>query len=391
MDEIKRPGKWLDGKMTKDERRDLTELFSTLIDLRGEQDPDVIIEKTTPYLNAFMHFLYLISKDNLGLEATDDGVIYKGTSVEFDIVNHTVDFMIDRFKLIKLVQEQDEAANNKELPSITVRKMDGVDFPLDKVNANMWKLLEDTSGQYEFKFDVSKKGSAQPIDIYYVLDFSELQNASITKKLEIYDKRVYLAIAALYNGGYDRVSILQIYNTMGYKGRPGASDIKKINSSITKMNGAKLYINNMAEAKAYKYDRFEYDGQLLPMERVKGIVNGQVAEAVIHIFREPPMVSFARQRKQITTINVRLLDTPLSKTSANMELEDYLLERISHMKKGSVRKRMLLATIYENANIKTIKQKQRAPEKIKKLLEHYKENGFIKGYRIDDKGVTIIC
>lgn len=391
MDEIKRPGKWLDGKMTKDERRDLTELFSALIDLRGEQDPDVIIEKTTPYLNAFMHFLYLISKDNLGLEATDDGVIYKGTSVEFDIVNHTVDFMIDRFKLIKLVQEQDKATNNKELPSITVRKMDGVDFPLDKVNANMWKLLEDTNGQYEFKFDVSKKGSAQPIDIYYVLDFSELQNASITKKLEIYDKRVYLAIAALYNGGYDRVSILQIYNTMGYKGRPGASDIKKINSSITKMNGAKLYINNMAEAKAYKYDRFEYDGQLLPMERVKGIVNGQVAEAVIHIFREPPMVSFARQRKQITTINVRLLDTPLSKTSANMELEDYLLERISHMKKGSVRKRMLLATIYENANIKTIKQKQRAPEKIKKLLEHYKENGFIKGYRIDDKGVTIIC
>ena len=68
-----------------------------------------------------------------------------------------------------------------------------------------------------------------------------------------------------------------------------------------------------------------------------------------------------------------------------------MLERISHMKKSSVRKRMLLATIYENANIKTIKQKQRAPEKIKKLLEHYKENGFIKGYRFDDKGVTIIC
>ena len=366
------------------------ELFSALVDLKEEKDPNVIIEKTSPYLNAFMHFIYTISKENMGLEATDEGVRYKGTSVYFDIVGHTIDFIIDKFKLPSLIQEQ-EAAEKRELPGITVHKMDGVDFPLDKVNANMWKLLEDTNGQYEFKFDVSKKGSTQPIDIYYVLDFSELQNASITKKLEIYDKRVYLAIAALYNGGYDRVSILQIYNTMGYKGRPGASDIKKINSSITKMNGARLYINNMAEAKAYKYDRFEYDGQLLPMERVKGIVNGQVAEAVIHIFREPPMVSFARQRKQITTINVRLLDTPLSKTSANMELEDYLLERISHMKKSSVRKRMLLATIYENANIKTIKQKQRAPEKIKKLLEHYKENGFIKGYRFDDKGVTIIC
>lgn len=107
MDEIRKPGKWLDDKITEDERKELTELFSALIDLKEEKDPDVIIEKTSPYLNSFMHFLYLITKKDMDLEATDEGVRYKGTSVEFDIVGHTIDFMVDRFKMPSLIKEKD--------------------------------------------------------------------------------------------------------------------------------------------------------------------------------------------------------------------------------------------------------------------------------------------
>ena len=113
MDEIRKPGKWLDDKITEDERKELTELFSALIDLKEEKDPDVIIEKTSPYLNSFMHFLYLITKKDMDLEATDEGVRYKGTSVEFDIVGHTIDFMVDRFKMPSLIKEKD-ASLSKE-------------------------------------------------------------------------------------------------------------------------------------------------------------------------------------------------------------------------------------------------------------------------------------
>ncbi len=391
MDEIRKPGKWLDEKITTNEKKELTDLFSIMLDLRGEKNPDVIIEKTAPYINSFMHFLYLITKDNMNLEATDDGVRYKDTNVEFDIVGHTVDFMIDRFRLAALIQER-EAAEKRELPGVTVHKLENIDFPVDKVNSKIWKMFDNTNGQYKINFDVSKRGKSKPIAVVYSLDFNDLpDDMVISRKLEIYDKRVCLAIAALYNDGCEYMSISQIYDSMGNKGRPGASDIKKINDSITKMNGATLSLNNKAEADAYNYDYFEYDGKLLQMERIKGVVKGQVSEAVIHVFREPAIVTFARQRKQITTISKKLLNSPLSKTNANMELEDYLIERISHMKKGNIRKKMLFSTIYDNTHISTVKQKQRAPEKIKKLLEHYKANNFIKGYRMERDGVTIIC
>lgn len=281
--------------------------------------------------------------------------------------------------------------NRAELPAVIVRKLEKIDFPVDKVNKDIWRLLDaPTGGQLSMaRYDVSKRGSKKPVDILYSLDFTKLENVSITRKLEPYDKRVYLAIAALYNDGYDVMSVQQIYSAMGYTGRMSATDIKKINTAISKMNGAHLYIDNLAEAKAYKYDRFKYDGVLLPMERIQAIVNGQTAEAAIHIFREPPMVSFARERKQITTVDIKLLDTPLSKTNANIEIEDYLIEQIAHIKKGKVRNKMLYDTIYKNAGVKTKKQRQRAPEKIRQLLDHYVKCGYIAAYKEVSDGVVI--
>ena len=282
------------------------------------------------------------------------------------------------------------------VPKVPAHRLAKIDFPLDKVNSNVWELLEETEGQLKLKINTTpqrrgKKKTPVQVEVLYSLDFSSIENnVSITRKLEPYDKRVYLSIAAIFNDGYDIMSIQQIYNGMGYTGRMSATDIKKINAAITKMSGARIYIDNIAEHNAYEYDHFKYDGALLPMERIQAIAaNGQPVEAAIHIFREPPMVSFARDRKQITTLDIRLLDTPLSKTNANIQLEDYLLEQIAHIKKGTIRNKMLYATIYEKAGITQKKQKQRAPEKIKRLLTHYIACGYIKKYEDTGDGVTI--
>lgn len=275
------------------------------------------------------------------------------------------------------------------IPKVPAHRLTKIDFPIDKVNNRVWQLLEDTKGQLSLNINVAKRGSPKPVDILYSLDFSSLENVSITRKLEPYDKRVYLAIAAIFNDGYDVMSVQQIYNAMGYTGRMSATDIKKINAAITKMNGAHIYIDNIAEHSVYNYDHFKYDGVLLPMERIQAIINGQPVEAAIHIFREPPMVSFARDRKQITKINIKLLDTPLSKTNANIQLEDFLLEEINRIKKGERNPKMLYTSIYEAAGITQKKQKQRAPEKIKQLLTHYIACGHIKGYEEVANGVII--
>lgn len=173
-------------------------------------------------------------------------------------------------------------------------------------------------------------------------------------------------------------------------GRPGTKDLTRINEAVTKMTTARIYFDNEKEAEAYKYNRFKYDGSLLPLERGTAIVNGQLADAAIHIFREPPLISFAKQRRQITTVDVKLLQSPVSKTDANLLIEDYLLERISKEKKAKGKRcRILFDTLYKHTGITTSKQKQRAPAKIKKYLGYYQTQNFISNYTIESDGITI--
>lgn len=295
----------------------------------------------------------------------------------------------------KLDELLDRVAKRMEAPATTAEHIDALDFPLDKVNANVWSLLKaDPEGYLAREVDVASDKDAKAgreIVVAYSIDFADLEDMTITKTLAPYDKRVYIAVAAHFNAGQEYVSYQQIYNAMGYKGRAGASDLKKIHDSISKMGGARIYIDNLRESEAYgSKPHFTYDGSLLPMERVTAVVNGQLAESVIHVFREPPMVTFARDRQQLTTVSLKLLASPISKTNANIQLEDYLIDRIAHMRNGRAKKTMLLATIYKNTGATTTKQKQRTLPKIKKLLAHYKSCGWIKGYTLESDRVRVV-
>lgn len=286
--------------------------------------------------------------------------------------------------------------NTEELPQIMVkREYVGIEYPIDKVNTNVWTLLKeaDDSGQLELAFATEAKGSGKEATVMYSINFSELEQetgVAISKKLTAYDKRCYIAVNALFNAGHEYITVTQIYNEMGNSGRPGTSAIDKINDSLTKMRGAIIHLDNMKEHETYgKYKHFKYDGSLLPMERVSAIVNGQVAESVIHVFRELPLISFAKDRRQITTVDRKLLESPLSKTEANLQLDDYLIEQISHMKKGKIKNKMLYDTIFKKAGITTRMQRSRAKEKINTFLTHYKKCEFIKGFKESADGITI--
>ncbi len=289
-------------------------------------------------------------------------------------------------------QETDSAAPAPAPQAITVKsRLDKLDFPLDKVNSKMWNLLETDTGA-QLRFAVEKAGSKKQLNVIYSIDFEEAEQAGlrISKKLDAFDKRVYIAAASLYAYRVDTMTIGQIYNAMGYDGAPGAKDREKINNSLSKMQMAHIFIDNKEEASAYKgYDHFRYDGYLLPLERVSRIVNGVAVDGVIHLLKEPPMYTFAKNRQQITTIQRTLLQTPLSKTNANLLLEDYLIERIARAKTGKGQKKILYKTIYDNAGITSTKQRQRAKGKITQLLDYYQSTGYIKGYKTGADGVIV--
>lgn len=275
------------------------------------------------------------------------------------------------------------------LPAVNPKRAGAVEYPLDKINAQIWNLLEkDTGGQLALKAE--KTGSKKPLNIYYAIDFDELgEGITITKRLTPYDKRTYIAVSALFNAGNSLVTLTQVYYAMGYTGRPGKGDLDRINASITKMTGARIYVNNEQEADAYRYDKFVYDGSLLPLERASVVARGALTDAAIHIFREPPVISFAKQRRQVTTIDVKLLQSPISKTEGNLLIDDYLIERISRAKKGRQPRRILYKTLYEKARAVTAKQRQRIPEKVRRYLDHYQQCGMISHYTMEKDGVTV--
>ena len=282
------------------------------------------------------------------------------------------------------------AARDVKQPHAAIKRADTVEYPLDKPNSIIWNLLEkDTAGQ--ISFNMAKSGSRKNIPAYYAINFDELGNdIQITKRLLPFDKRVYIAVSALFNAGNNVITLTQIHYAMGNTGRPSVNQLEKINNSISKMMSAKIFFDNKQEAETYKYQRFKYDGFLLPLERGTAIVNGQLADAAIHIFREPPLISFAKQRRQVTTVDVKLLQSPVSKTDANLLIEDYLLERISKEKKTKAKRcRILFDTLYKHTGVNTVKQKQRTPDKIKKYLDHYQQERFITRYTMETDGITI--
>lgn len=275
----------------------------------------------------------------------------------------------------------------------TIKRPESIEFPLDKINSHAWNLLkEDTAGQVTIDFNMlpDDKKDLQAT-AYYSINFESLgDDIAITRRLQPFDKRVYTAVSALFNAGNAIVTATQIHAQMGYTNKPSKNQIKKIDESLSKMTGAQILLDTEMEARVLNYKRFEYEGSLLPIERVRAIINGQLTESAVHIFREPPLMTFAKERRQVTTVNVSLLQSPVSKTDANLQIEDYLIERISRAKNGKSKScKILFKTLFKHANVNTASQKSRAPEKIKAYLTHYQQENYIKRFSFAKDSVTV--
>ena len=279
---------------------------------------------------------------------------------------------------------------HEDIAHAAAKRAKSVEYPLDKPNSILWNLLEEnTAGQIEF--NLAKRGSKLYLPAFYAINFDGLGNdISITKRLTPFDKLAYIAVAALFNAGNNIITLSQIYYAMGYTGTPGDTDRGKIYNAIHKMRKADIYFDNAQEAEKYKYTRFKYEGALLPCEIGEAVVNGKWTDKALHVFREPPLITFAKERKQITTLDIKLLQAPVSKTDANLLIQDYLLERISKARNGKSKNcRILFKTLFAHAGIVTKKQQQRAPSKLEKYLKHYLQEGFIKRYQIEKDGITV--
>lgn len=305
------------------------------------------------------------------------------------------------------------------LPQVPIAKPERIYLPVDVVNNNIWGKLEKLSkptkkgqmpGQlsfdiaeplkhFEFNYINAAKSDKQPAYIILGTDFEKLEGNAAAKHLTEYDKLVYQATGALWRycveelkSDPDKVIVTAklIYWAMGNDGTPGASDLEKINATITKLRRAEFYLNNIYEVQEHKNQaKFRYDGAFLPSERISAVVNNVVVDSAIHLFREPPLLSFARERGQITTIDRSLLaEMPIDKTEQNIGLFHYLMTQIAFIKNPKnkmANPKILYATIFEKLGIdgKTEAEKKaraRTKKKTQTMLEYFTNKGIIDGY-----------
>ena len=293
---------------------------------------------------------------------------------------------------------EDEAGDRREEILQRVKSMptERLLYPIDKPNNILWDMARDSAkngGQINLDVLTGEPANGKEPIVYLSIDFDNLPHGvSITKVLTAFDKRVYIAAGALYNGGNKIVSLSQIYRMMGYEKRPNSNDIQKINDSLTKMGWARLYINNEQETEVIpKYKKMVYDAPLLAFQRKAAYIDGKLVEGAIHIGFEPALIKFARERKQVQKVTLQTLTTPVNKTERNLEIEDYLLGRISQMKskKRKAQKKILFKSLFTYCRIEARDAQSRSKPTIQKILDHYKETKFITDYSTEADGVTI--
>lgn len=294
--------------------------------------------------------------------------------------------------LIMRVLGAETVKEKKEPTSSTAKRPDVIPFPLDKLNGTVWRLTpEDTEGGI-IPLKAERAGAKREVSILWQIDFASLgEDVKISRQLTPFDKRVHMAVAALYDAGNKVVTLTSIFHAMGNSRRPNTAALQRVNESIQKMSAASIVIDNTQEAQEYRYDKFVYKGRLLPIEQVEHVTNGKLSESAIRLFREPPVVTFARQRKQITAFPLKVLQSPGNKTEISIAIENYLLERIGKArgenKKANLR-RILYDTIYDACGITERKQRQRSREKILALMDHFQTCGTIRKYTEDPGGIT---
>lgn len=290
---------------------------------------------------------------------------------------------------------KEEPLRRDLIPNVTSLAIRSIGYPTDKVNCHLWGNLR-IGKQTILKAESDRdRARGKRADIIAMLNFEELDGVKISRPLTIYDKRVFIAVANLVNEGQYIITPTQIYRAMGSPTttKLNQTDKEKILESLSVLVRARVFIDNTTEAKLYGYDQIKGDFPLLAASIVTAYVDGQLTEGALEIAEFPKLFQFSIDRGQITTVPIKLLESPINKTKANMTLEDYLIRRISQMNNPNkkVPNKILLSTLYEQCGITERKQRSRlVNDKLPKLLEHYVKTGYIKSYTLDDKSITII-
>lgn len=278
------------------------------------------------------------------------------------------------------------------LPSISTRR------PKDYI-AVMAKVAESTfsPGLTQFYANVQEKSTSKtkPVRTLVTINFDEIAPEDVRlRNLTPFDRAIHDAIVSLSLSGNEYITENMVFDTVtGTKGKTlNPRQRQSVAESITKLMYSRITIDATEEAKAFGVDMFTYDAAILPAERVRVSLNGQISSC-IHLFRTPPLYEYANRLNQVQRANIALLSSPVQKTEEMITLQDYLFRRIIAMKGGKLSRNIKYDTLYSKLNLSAAspgalrKKQMKIRDAAEKILDYWQGQTFIKGHEeIKEKG-----
>lgn len=302
----------------------------------------------------------------------------------------------------------------KEEIKATSKKSDKYSFGTTKVEGLAFDPVKNSaiySALVPARINVSRrKSQKKKIETLFYIDFNELKKRGVSIDYEYlltpYDREIHNAVATLASAGNEYINPSMIFQLLS--GNTGSTNDmspetrKYILRSIDIMMATLVTIDASAEISSNMITKTTgiYKGALIPAERIEIMeLNGQKVTDCIHLLRTPPLYDYARDKNQIGSIDIKMLDTPLSNTKENIELKGYLLKRIASIKntKSNMSDTIRYDTIYEYLQIDTntpdkdlLRHKyQEVRNKVKKLLDFWIKMGLITSYTEEKEGKSI--
>lgn len=267
----------------------------------------------------------------------------------------------------------------------------------DKITNKFFEGTLDVQSK-NIEIATERKHSKKELTAVVSIDFEELPNVSISKNIEPYDREVHDAIVSLYvDGENEFVTPLMIYRTM--TGNPKATFTdkkeKEISDSVSKCSMTRISIDTSEEAEAYGMDKSRYEGNLIYTEKIIGEHKGEVSEW-IRILKKPILYDYANDKNQVARVPIQLLNTSINKNDETIVLQGYLLRRILAMKGSKLSKNIVYDTVYKHLNISAAsagalrKKQSKIRDNAKRILNDWKEQGFIKTFKENKKQNSIV-
>lgn len=244
------------------------------------------------------------------------------------------------------------------------------------------------------------------------ISFSELQKDNIIiEHLEPVDEAIHNAALSVWLAGNAGASIPMVYRALvkNPKARVTEEWAKIIKESLERMRKTDIIYDNTASAAAFGQAPHRDRANLIyavtreiyrdtPTEDTV-YINGKAVDFYI-VFIEFPLYKWASDKNQIARHEITMITSGINKNQTTIVLEQALLKRITAMPRISTT--IVYDTLFADARLLTKPdgsaykesslrvRKSKLKDYARRILDSWKQTGFIKGYTEEMDGKTAV-